>query len=203
MLLNRLEKAAMNNPVRAAVQRHLEARWLLELGGRLPAGGAALEVGCGRGVGIELILDHFGADHVDAFDLDPHMVALARVRHARRAERVRVSVGDAERIDAPDASYDAVFDFGILHHVPDWRRAVREIARVLRPGGRLYAEEVLARFIGHAVWRRLLAHPQHDRFDRTAFARALGEAGLHVLGTRELAHRFAWFVAEKPVPPGG
>ena len=41
MLLNRFEKALMNNPVRAAVQRRVEARWLLALGGRM-AGGRAL-----------------------------------------------------------------------------------------------------------------------------------------------------------------
>lgn len=48
MLLNRTERALMNNPVRAAVQRHLEVRWLKELGGPMQ-GGIALEVGCGRG----------------------------------------------------------------------------------------------------------------------------------------------------------
>ena len=41
-----------------------------------------------------------------------------------------------------------MFDFGIIHHVPQWRRALAEVARVLKPGGRFYAEEVLrgARF---------------------------------------------------------
>jgi hypothetical protein len=73
MLLNRAETLLMNNPVRAAIQRHFEARRLLELGGPLP-GGTALEIGCGRGVGTELILDVFGADRVDAIDLDPAMV---------------------------------------------------------------------------------------------------------------------------------
>ena len=52
-------------------------------------------------------------------------------------------VGDAERIDVPDASFDAVVDYGILHHVPDWRRALREIARVLKPGGMFYFEDIL------------------------------------------------------------
>jgi ubiquinone/menaquinone biosynthesis C-methylase UbiE len=197
MLLNRIETALMNNPIRAAIQRRFEAERLLALGGRVD-GGVALEVGCGRGVGAELILDRFGAARVDAFDLDPKMVALARERLAARGDRVRLWVGDAERIEAPDASYDAVFDFGILHHVPDWRAALREIRRVLRPGGRLYAEEVMAAFIQHPLWRRLLEHPQSDRFDAVGFARGLEQAGLRVRGTRTLAGAFAWFVAERP-----
>jgi SAM-dependent methyltransferase len=79
VLLNRLEYALMNNPVRAGLQRHVEARRLLRMGGPMH-GGRALEIGCGRGVGTELILDMFGAERVDAFDLDPRMVALARQR---------------------------------------------------------------------------------------------------------------------------
>ncbi len=196
MLLNAVEKALMNNPVRAAVQRHFEARRLLAMGGPM-AGGRALEMGCGRGVGTELVLDRFGAERVDAFDLDPRMVDLARKRLARRGDRVRLFVGDAARIDAPDAAYDAVFDFGIIHHVPVWRDAVREAYRVLKPGGRFYAEEVLERFIRHPLWRRVLEHPMQDRFDRKGFATALADAGFRVLETRELLGQFAWFVAER------
>jgi ubiquinone/menaquinone biosynthesis C-methylase UbiE len=70
-----------------------------------------LEVGCGRGVGaelIELILDVFGAGEVDAFDLDPRRVERARRRLQRRKAKVRLGVGDATAITAPDAHYDAV-----------------------------------------------------------------------------------------------
>ena len=65
----------MNNPLRALIQRRFEAARLLRMGGPME-GGSALEIGCGRGVGVQLILDLFGADAVDAFDLDPRMVAL-------------------------------------------------------------------------------------------------------------------------------
>jgi len=197
MLLNTVEKALMNNPVRASLQRRFEARRLLAMGGPVP-GGRALEIGCGRGVGAEIVLDVFGAASVDAFDLDPRMVELARRRLEGRP--ARVAVGDAEHIDAPDGTYDAVFDFAIVHHVPDWRAALREVHRVLKPGGRLYAEEVLAKLILHPVWRRVLEHPMADRFDRDGFARGLQDAGFHVTATRELFGQFAWFVAERPLP---
>lgn len=59
MLLNKAEKLLMNNPVRAAVQRHYEAKQLCDLGGVMD-GGRALEIGCGRGVGTEIIVDRFG-----------------------------------------------------------------------------------------------------------------------------------------------
>ncbi len=196
MILNAVEKALMNNPLRAAVQRRFEAKRLLAMGGAT-TGAHALEVGCGRGIGTELVLDVFGAARVDAFDLDPHMVALARKRLARRGDRAHVAVGDVEHIDAADGTYDALFDFGIIHHVPDWRAAVREMARVLRPGGRLYAEEILREFIHHPLWRRVLDHPMEDRFDAAGFAAGLEAVGLHVVAQRALGEQAAWFVAQK------
>jgi len=197
VLLNRVEKLLMNNPVRASIQRHYEARRLLAMGGRMD-GGLALEIGCGRGVGAEIVLERFGADRVDAFDLDPDMVDRARRRLAGRGDRVRLWTGDATHINAPGETYDAVFDFGIVHHIPNWRAALREIRRVLRPGGRLYAEEVLERFIRHPVWRRVLEHPQEDRFDEGGFARGLVQAGFEVRATAGLWGHFAWYVADSP-----
>jgi len=196
MILNRIEYALMNNPVRAAIQRRFEARRLLRMGGALN-GGRALEVGCGRGVGTEIILGLFGADSVDAFDLDPRMVARAQARLSAFGSRTRVWVGDVSAIDAPDATYDAVFDFGIIHHVPEWRRALAEVHRVLKPGGRFFAEEVLSRFIVHPITRRLLEHPQSDRFDAAVFARELEAAGLEPMAIEELCNCFAWFIARK------
>jgi ubiquinone/menaquinone biosynthesis C-methylase UbiE len=196
MLLNRFETAVMRHPLRHAVQRRFEAARLQAIGGDV-AGGLALEVGCGCGVGSEIIHERFGATRVDAFDLDPEMIDLARCRLARFGDLVRLWVGDAMHIDAEDETYDAVFDFGILHHVPEWRVAVREIHGVLRPGGRLFAEEVYAAFILHPVWRRLLAHPTRDRFDHPSFGGALRDAGFEVHAERKLGHWFGWHIADR------
>ncbi len=190
MLLNKVEKLLMNNPVREAAQRYYEARRLRELGGR------ALEIGCGRGVGVEIILEQFGADTVDAFDLDPDMVRRAQARLERFGDRVSLWIGDATDIRADNATYDAVFDFGIIHHIPNWRAALREVHRVLKPGGRFYADEVYEKFLSYPLVRALLQHPREDRFDHSRFARGLEAAGLCVEASHDEGH-FGFFVARK------
>jgi ubiquinone/menaquinone biosynthesis C-methylase UbiE len=192
MRMNAVETLVCNSPVRAVLQRRYEARLLERLGGRM-AGGRALEIGCGRGVGVEIILDRFGADEVVAFDLDERMVRRARRRLTDRQEQVEVQVGDAARIDADDASFDAVFDFGIIHHVPDWRAAIAEVARVLRPGGRFYFEEVTRHALERLSYQVLFDHPDHDRFDADGFVAELEAARLHV-GGRYVSRFFGDFV---------
>ena len=189
MLMNRIEKAAVNNPARRALQRFYEVPALLRLaGGPLPPGVRAGEIGCGSGYGTKLILDHFRAAQVDAVDLDETMVAKARRRLADRPGLVRLAVGDATDLKsafgAKDGAYDAAFDFAIIHHIPDWRSAVAEIARVLRPGGVFVFDEVTAHALARPSYRKLFVHPEHDRFTADDFLAELPRHGLDVHGAR-------------------
>lgn len=193
MKMNAIETALMNNPVRAAIQRHYEAPLLERLGGRTQ-GERVLEVGGGRGVGTEIILERFGAAHVTAFDLDPAMVQRAARRLRRHLPgRVALSVGDVTAIESPDGEFDAVFDFGIIHHVPDWRTALGEIARVLRPGGRFYFEEVTRHALQRWSYRTFLLHPTHDRFSGEEFVAGCTVAGLDV-DSRSVERFFGDFI---------
>lgn len=192
MQLNRVEKALMNNPVRALIQQHYEAPLLERLGGRLD-GLRVLELGCGRGVGTELLLTRFGAREVHAFDLDPDMVRLAQQRLARFAERVHLAVGDAVAIAEHDASVDAVVDFAIIHHVPDWQAAISEVRRVLRPGGRFFFEEVTRHALNRWSYRTFLDHPSENRFSAAEFISALEQQGISV-GTNTVTRFFGDFV---------
>lgn len=90
-----------------------------------------LEVGCGPGEAAERI----GASgvEVEALDISERMVELTRARG------VNACVGDVQELPFEDESFDAALAAWMLYHVPDVGRGVAELARVLRPGGRLVA----------------------------------------------------------------
>ncbi|HJZ86585.1 MAG TPA: class I SAM-dependent methyltransferase [Polyangia bacterium] len=181
-VMNRLETLAVNSRLRALVQRVVEVPLLLRKGGPLP-GGRALEIGCGRGAGARLILERFGAERVVAVDLDPAQVERARAHAGPLLDhRAEFRVGDAARLDFPDASFDAVFDFAVLHHVPPWRQAVAEIGRVLKPGGRFYFEDLLKDLILSRPFRALFDHPVDAQFQGYELFQALRAAGLMIQG---------------------
>lgn len=180
MKLNFWEMLLVNNPARSFIQHRVEAPRLLSLGGRLD-GKRVLEIGCGRGIGVEVIFRHFGASHVTALDVDPQMIALAKKRlSAYNQDRLELSVGEATELPAGDATFDAVFDFGILHHVPDWQRAVKEIARVLKPGGLFYFEEVTKQALDRWVYRTFFDHPKDNRFGVSDFISELRANGISI-----------------------
>lgn len=98
-------------------------------------GKEVLDVGCGQGILLNY-LPSLGAS-VTGVDMSRESIrrALNGARELGHADRVRAFEADAERLPFPDDSFDAAVSFGVLHHTPDTAAAVREIWRVLRPGG--------------------------------------------------------------------
>ena len=188
MKLNPVELVLVNNPLRDLLLRSTVG-WLWSAACGPPVG-RVLEIGCGQGDGVREIVRRFRPRAVDAFDLDEAQVERARARLAAPlGAELRLWVGDAERIDAPDASYDAVFELTIFHHVPGWRRALAEVRRVLRPGGVFLFEELSREFFSDVpvlspLLRRFTVHPWDTMFDFPEFRRALGDTGLRVTALR-------------------
>ncbi|HEY0407224.1 MAG TPA: class I SAM-dependent methyltransferase [Pyrinomonadaceae bacterium] len=97
-------------------------------------GQRVLEVGCGLGTdGAQFA--KAGAIYT-GIDLTDAAVELARRRFELFDLPGTFRTADAENLDFADASFDVVYSHGVLHHTPDTERAVREVHRVLRPGGR-------------------------------------------------------------------
>ena len=190
----------VDSALRARVQREAEAPILLRLGGDV-AGGRALEVGSGRrGTGLRLAVELFGAAHADGVELYGPSVRATREAVRDLGDRVAVQAGDATALAAADGSYDAVFAYHVLHHAVDWRGVVREAARVLRPGGRLYSCEMTARFVDSRPLRAVAFHPADgDRPTPATLGSACRAAGLTVVEQENrLLGCWTGLVARKP-----
>jgi len=133
------------------VTEAIEQRLILDMMGEL-AGARVLDAGCGDGA-LVCAAAWRGAD-LTGIDPDPAMLAAARSRAVKAGVRATFLEGRVERLPFPDASFDVVASITVLCFVPDAAGAVREMARVLRPGGRLVLGE-LGRWSLWAAIRRL------------------------------------------------
>lgn len=106
------------------------AAWLRRLG--LRKGDSVLDVGCNAGARLEQLRREFGTIGT-GIDYSPKTVALG----AQAFPELKLLVGDAEQLPFPDQSFDAVISFETFEHLPDPEAALCEMARVLKPGGRM------------------------------------------------------------------
>jgi ubiquinone/menaquinone biosynthesis C-methylase UbiE len=97
------------------------------------AGLDVLDVGCGQG--IDLVEYARAGARATGIDLTPRHVELARGHVEALGLAAIVVQGDVEQLPFEDACFDLVASNGVLHHTPDMPAALREIRRVLRPGG--------------------------------------------------------------------
>ena len=158
------------------------------------ARGDVLEVAVGTG----LNLPHYPADvRLTAVDLSPAMLAVARDRAARLGRDVVLTTGDAQALDFTDGSFDTVVSTLSLCTIPDDRRAVDEMIRVLRPGGLL----LLADHVEADVWWARAAQaladlatvPLEGEHYRRRLIRQVRARGLAVQDHQ----RFAWGIIEQ------
>lgn len=121
--------------------------------------GRALELGCGTGFFLLNLMQAGIADKGSVTDLSPGMVKVA----LRNAEHLGLDVdgrvADAETIPYDDDTFDLVVGHAVLHHIPDVEQSLREVLRVLKPGGRfVFAGEpttvgnFYARWLGRITW---------------------------------------------------
>ncbi|MCD9031002.1 class I SAM-dependent methyltransferase [Luteimonas sp. Y-2-2-4F] len=152
----------------AAVNRRAVA--LLDVG----AGQAVLEIGPGNGAFVPELLAAPGSRYAGV-DWSPEMVAAANRRNARAVAdgRARFVEGDAAALPFADAAFDRVLSVNTLYFWTEPQRVLAEIARVLRPGGRLclaYGDRGFMQRLPFAAHGFAL----YDREDGTALLRAAG-----------------------------
>jgi SAM-dependent methyltransferase len=168
MRLGRLEFMAMNNPVRRFIQKQVEfltfTRFLEKRGVDLK-GAVIMDAGCGSGYSTELIVKRFSPSRVIAFDIMPEQIERAK----KRAAGVGFFTGDVTNLDGRYRNCDAVFVFGIIHHIPAWQKALDEISAALRSGGHLLIEE-----------------PEVGRMRRAQLEQGMEKAGFEILEREDI-----------------
>ena len=113
--------------------------------GRIPEGSVVVDIGCGAGTDLLLAARRTGPrGRAIGVDMTEAMRARARAgADGCGLTNVEVREGDATRLPIDDASVDVVISNGVLNLVPEKERAVAEIARVLKPGGRVQLADII------------------------------------------------------------
>lgn len=142
------------------------------------AGKDVLEIGCGNGTD-GVLLASSGARYTGV-DLTPEAVDATRRHFAVAGQDGNFCVEDCERLRFADESFDVVYSFGVLHHTPTPATAVREVYRVLKPGGTalvmLYHRRSFNYYVRILGWMRarlacrILARAGHRNADRAQLA---------------------------------
>jgi len=186
-----------------AITDALEGKLLLELLGGIE-GARILDVGCGDGTFAGDMLRE-GA-HVTAMDADPDMIVAAHRRAAHFPGGEDFLVADADRLPFADGAFDAVTAVTVLCLLGNPSGAVREMARVLKPGGRLVIGE-LGRWSIWAAWRRFkgwfgIAPWKRVRFHDSAMLSSwASDAGLEVKEIRGAIHYPPFAFAARAMAP--
>jgi ubiquinone/menaquinone biosynthesis C-methylase UbiE len=133
-----------------------------------------LDAGCGSGRHCKYLLRHSEPDaSIFAFDLSQRM--LTRARRRFKSGRINFLAADLTRLPFADAHFDAIVCGWVLEHLPDPRPGLRELTRILQPGGKLLlmtTEDTFAGAMSSNIW--------HCRtYNRRELRKACEESGLH------------------------
>lgn len=121
---------------------------------RVPRGTRVLEVGCGRGVALRPFVQCLAPIRLTGLDFDDGLLAVARERIAREATPAELVLADVRDMPFSDGDFDVVIDFGTCFHIARPADALREIARVIAPGGIFVTETKLSQVLSHPIRSR-------------------------------------------------
>ena len=152
-----------------------------------------LEAGCGSGYGLQLIQEYYHPVELYGFDILPEQVLRAKKRNLR----AKVFMGNITNINLPSKKFDVVFVFTVLHHIPNYPKALKEISRILKPGGFLLIDELNKRLIDFFDIFMGVKHPKKSRFVWSELIRAIEDAKMRIITKKTFIVGFGLFLCQK------
>ena len=152
-------------------------------------------------MGAEIIYDLLDPEEYVGIDLDPRMIRRSEKR-AGDLPNARFVEGNVSSLEFPDACFDIVVNFAVLHHVPDWRSALAGVHRTLRVGGEFLFEDLPVETWEGGIGilsKRIADHPYDQMFRKQEFVDELVSLGCEVElhENRPLSLYHFWGRAEK------
>lgn len=108
-----------------------------------------LEVGCGNGVLSSYLAKKHGWN-VTGIDIDPDQIKNAKKIHEEN-DSLKFVEADATELPYENNEFDLTLSFDVLHHIPSWDMAIKEINRVLRPEGLYIMNDLASRYFHQAI----------------------------------------------------
>ena len=116
---------------------------------------SALDLGCGTGEMLKLILQEDTHKELCGIDLSEKMLAVAK---SKLPEQVKLILGDSESLPFSDNAFDVVYCNDSFHHYPAPQNVLREVYRVLKPGGTFLMGDCWQPLVGRAIMNFYMRH---------------------------------------------
>ncbi|MEP1383481.1 MAG: class I SAM-dependent methyltransferase [Paraglaciecola sp.] len=176
---------------------HVLQRALNDLQTLIPADkpkefGTILDIGSGFGHSLVELDARFSPDTIISLDVDPDVINKADVNAKKCKSNIQFLVNNAAQIDLDDHSVDMVFCHQTFHHIVDQESAIKEIYRVLKPGGCLMFAESCRRYIHSMIIRVLFRHPMHVQKTDLEYLSLLEKTGFNIQEA-QISRPFLWW----------
>ncbi len=114
----------------------------------LPQNGYFLEIGSKTGYALPIIQKYFSPKKIIGTDIDEESLKIAKKNIEKKGlkNNIEIETADAQNLPFQSETFDSVFMFATLHHIPDWKKAISEVSRVLKEKGYFVFREPLAKF---------------------------------------------------------
>lgn len=151
-----------------------------------------VDVGCGYGHALQLLEKEFDPEKIVAIDTDNEVLKFASTKANNCRCKVQFINGCSESINLPDKSVDLVFCHQTFHHFIDQQSAIRELFRILKPGGVLLFAESCRKYIHSLLVRILFRHPMSTQKMAFQYLKLIRQTGF-IFDKRNVSFPYLWW----------